>query len=91
LPIYPAGYAEPDKNPRLPQSKAEIMGGRIALDEQGAEIPASLDDTVIGTETAKDRFTTPVAVNAVNWPFFSAPFLSASIHAPRFHNCRPGR
>ena len=54
LPIYPAGYAEPDKNPRLPQSKAEIMGGRIALDEQSAEIPASLAETLIGNATAKE-------------------------------------
>jgi hypothetical protein len=54
LPIYPAGYAEPDKNPRLPQSKAEIMGGRIALDDQSAEIPASLAETLIGNATAKE-------------------------------------
>ncbi len=53
-PIYPAGYAEPDKTPRLPQARAEIMGGRVPLDEQRAEIPASLADTVIGTETARE-------------------------------------
>jgi len=53
-PIYPAGYAEPDKTPRLPQTKAEIMGGRVPLDEQRAEIPASLADTVIGAETARE-------------------------------------
>lgn len=53
-PIYPAGYAEPDKTPRLPQLKAEIMGGRVPLDEQRAEIPASLANTVIGTATAKE-------------------------------------
>ena len=53
-PIYPAGYAEPDKMPRLPQARAEIMGGRVPLDEQRAEIPASLADTVIGAETARE-------------------------------------
>jgi hypothetical protein len=53
-PIYPAGYAEPDRNPRLPQDKAEIMGGRTPIDEQHTEIPASLADTVIGAETAKE-------------------------------------
>lgn len=53
-PIYPGGYAEPDKNPRLPQSRAEIMGGRTPVDEQRAEIPASLADTVIGAETARE-------------------------------------
>ena len=53
-PIYPQGYAEPDRNPRLPQDKAEIMGGRTPVDEQHAEIPASLADTVIGSETARE-------------------------------------
>ncbi len=53
-PIYPAGYAEPALSPRLPQSKAEIMGGRTPVDEQHAEIPASLADTVIGAETAQE-------------------------------------
>ena len=53
-PIYPAGYAEPALSPRLPQSKAEIMGGRTPIDELNAEIPASLADTVIGAETAQE-------------------------------------
>ncbi len=53
-PIYPAGYAEPALRPRLPQSKAEIMGGRTPVDELNAEIPASLADTVIGAETAQE-------------------------------------
>ena len=53
-PIYPQGYAEPERNPRLPQNLAEIMGGRTPIDEQNAEIPASLTDTVIGPETAKE-------------------------------------
>ena len=53
-PIYPAGYAEPTLSPRLPQSKAEIMGGRTPVDELNAEIPAGLADTVIGAETAQE-------------------------------------
>ncbi len=53
-PIYPQGYAEPGRNPRLPQEMAEIMGGRIPLDEQTAEIPTSLADTLIGPETAAE-------------------------------------
>jgi hypothetical protein len=53
-PIYPAGYAEPERSPRLPQSKAEIMGGRTPVDEQHAEIPTSLADTVIVSETARE-------------------------------------
>ena len=53
-PFYPQGYAEPGRNPRLPQTMAEIMGGRIPLDEQSAEIPRSLADTLIGPETARE-------------------------------------
>ncbi|PKO48716.1 MAG: hypothetical protein CVU31_04450 [Betaproteobacteria bacterium HGW-Betaproteobacteria-4] len=51
-PIYPQGYAEPGREPRLPQDMAEIMGGRVPIDEQTAEIPFSLAETLIGPETA---------------------------------------
>ncbi|GAB2894616.1 hypothetical protein GCM10027046_24640 [Uliginosibacterium flavum] len=54
LPIFPAGYAEPELNPRLPQQFAEIMGGRIPVDEGRAEIPASLGATLIGPQTARE-------------------------------------
>jgi hypothetical protein len=54
LPLWPQGYAEPEKSPRLPQTRAEIMGGRVPLDEQRADIPAGLADTVIGAETARE-------------------------------------
>ena len=53
-PIFPDGYAEPDRNPRLPQPKAEIMAGRTPIDDRTAEIPGSLDDTLIGPATAKE-------------------------------------
>ncbi|MBS1143504.1 MAG: hypothetical protein H6R14_910 [Proteobacteria bacterium] len=53
-PIYPQGYAEPERNPRFPQTMAEIMGGRTPIDERTAEIPASLADTLIGRETAEE-------------------------------------
>ncbi|MBK7647775.1 MAG: hypothetical protein IPJ12_11555 [Betaproteobacteria bacterium] len=53
-PIYPDGYAEPQRNPRLPQEMAEIMGGRTPIDEQTAEMPASLADTLIGPATARE-------------------------------------
>lgn len=51
-PLFPAGYAEPERQPRLPQRLAEIMGGRIPKTAQSAEIPASLQDTRIGPATA---------------------------------------
>ena len=54
LPIYPQGYAEPQRQPRHPQKQAEIMGGRRPIDANTAEIPASLAYTLIGPETAAE-------------------------------------
>lgn len=54
LPHYPDGYAEPDRQPRYPQRKAELMGGRIPLSADSAEIPDALADTVIGPLTARE-------------------------------------
>lgn len=53
-PIFPYGYAEPKLTPLHPQQKAEIMGGRIALSETKAKIPASLAKALIGPKTAKE-------------------------------------
>lgn len=53
-PILPQGYAEPARSPLLPQVRAEIMGGRIPIDANNAEIPSSLANTVIGPETARE-------------------------------------
>jgi len=53
-PIYPQGYAEPERQPRLPQQMAEIMAGRIPLDATQAEIPAGLAATLIGPQTAAE-------------------------------------
>ena len=52
LPVFPQGYGEPDAEPRFPQSSAEIMAGRIAIDEDEAEMPEGLMDVVVGPETA---------------------------------------
>ena len=53
-PLYPHGYAEPDRQPLLPQRKAEIMGGRIAVSEADAVLPKSLRYAVIGDKTAEE-------------------------------------
>ncbi len=53
-PLFPDGYAEPNAVPLLPQSKAELMAGRIPLSESRAETPRGLDDTVIGARTARE-------------------------------------
>lgn len=53
-PLFPEGYAEPNRKPTLPQRKAEIMGGRIPITKTTAKTPASLVKTVIGSKTAKE-------------------------------------
>lgn len=52
MPYFPQGYAEPRNEPLLPQSRAEIMAGRIAVSRTEARIPRSLYETVIGEATA---------------------------------------
>lgn len=54
LPLFPAGYAEPDRAPVFPQQYAEIMGGRIAVSKVDATIPESLRDVVVGPMTAEE-------------------------------------
>jgi hypothetical protein len=51
-PIFPHGYAQPERKPLLPQFRAEIMAGRIAKSESSSEMATSLDSCVIGTKTA---------------------------------------
>lgn len=53
-PLYPHGYADPDQDPLYPQSRAEIMGGRIPLSETEADMPISLNKTLVGPETAAE-------------------------------------
>jgi hypothetical protein len=53
-PIYPEGYADPQRTPRFPQTKAEIMAGRIPLSANEAKIPNGLTAAVIGYKTAQE-------------------------------------
>ena len=52
LPVYPAGYADPEARPRYPQSQAEIMAGSIPVSATESEMAESLNETVIGPATA---------------------------------------
>lgn len=54
LPIYPHGYAEPDLQPRFPQRVAEIMGGWIPVTVGHAVMPQSLEQTIVGEQTARE-------------------------------------
>lgn len=53
-PIHPIGYAEPTKEPLLPQTHAELMGGRIPLTNKKSVTPASLSQVVVGELTAAE-------------------------------------
>ena len=54
LPRFPEGFAAPDATPLFPQHEATLMGGRIPISEQRAEIPGSLAQVVIGPATARE-------------------------------------
>jgi hypothetical protein len=59
-PLYPSGYADPGREPRYPQAKAEIMAGRRALSARQFDMPPSLASVVVGPETALEiRWTHP--------------------------------
>jgi len=53
-PLFPGGYAEPDRIPRYPQEQAEIMAGQRALSETEHEMPDTLRHVSVGHETAAE-------------------------------------
>ena len=53
-PLYPIGYADPEKRPLFPQRKAELMAGRIPLSEDKAAMPERFRHVVISELTAKE-------------------------------------
>lgn len=52
-PIYPLGYAEPDRQPLHPQVKAEVMGAYIPVNESDFMMPVDLTEVVFSEHTAK--------------------------------------
>jgi len=53
-PLAPEGLAETHLVPLFPQSRAEIMAGRVALSPARSEMPKGLEDSVIGFATAAE-------------------------------------
>ncbi|HWK48449.1 MAG TPA: hypothetical protein VNR40_01120 [Steroidobacter sp.] len=53
-PLHPIGYAEPTKEPLLPQTHAELMGGRVPLTSKESVTPESLNQVVVGQLTAAE-------------------------------------
>ncbi len=54
FPLYPDGFAEPDRIPPYPQLQAEIMAAVRPLSATQFQMPASLDDVVVGPRTAAE-------------------------------------
>ena len=54
LPLYPIGYAKPEKEPLYPQRYAEIMAGRTPVSPQQALMPKDLRFCLIGKQTAQE-------------------------------------
>ena len=54
LPLYPIGYADPVQQPRYPQQRAELMGGRVPLSADKADIPRNLNQTTVSALTARE-------------------------------------
>ena len=53
-PVYPHGFAEPARDPRFPQRYAELMGGRIPVNQQQSVMPRALSSVLIGKQTAQE-------------------------------------
>lgn len=53
-PLFPAGYADRQQQPRVPQQLAEIMAGKIPLADGKLLMPSSLNQVLIGPETARE-------------------------------------
>jgi hypothetical protein len=53
-PVYPEGYAEPERNPLHPQQRAEIMAGRVPISQHQWRMPESLRECVVGRATARE-------------------------------------
>lgn len=53
-PLYPNGYAQPEKNPLHPQRYAEIMAGRLAISSSQSKMPKDLRFCLVGAQTAKE-------------------------------------
>ena len=52
--VFPIGYADPDQSPLYPQTRAEIMAGRIPLSPSEMRMADSLKECVIGEATARE-------------------------------------
>ncbi len=53
-PLFPDGFAEPERNPLYPQELAEIMGALVPVAEGKIAMPEGLGQVVVGAATARE-------------------------------------
>lgn len=53
-PLFPQGFAEPERVPRYPQRFAEIMAGRVPLAPDRQEMPDDLSQVRVGAASARE-------------------------------------
>lgn len=53
-PLFPDGYAEPDKSPLYPQRYTELMGGTTPLSKSESVMPRSLRSVLLGELTLRE-------------------------------------
>ena len=53
-PIYPGGYANPDRIPLHPQTQAALMGGRIPVTTSRSVMPRHFSEVMINAQTARE-------------------------------------
>lgn len=53
-PIFPIGYAEPERSPLYPQTKAEIMAVAVPLDSAKSKMANHLNQTLVSELTAQE-------------------------------------
>jgi hypothetical protein len=53
-PVFPVGYAAPEKKPLYPQNQAEIMAGRVPLSINTSRMADSLEECIVSPTTAAE-------------------------------------
>ncbi|HVO29845.1 MAG TPA: hypothetical protein VMV18_03880 [bacterium] len=53
-PVFPEGFADPEKIPRFPQQRCEVMAGQIADGDRSFHQAQSVSECVVGPVTARE-------------------------------------
>jgi hypothetical protein len=53
-PLWPSGYADPERQPLFPQPAAELMAGRVPLSALRSRQAGAIEATTVGSATARE-------------------------------------